>query len=348
MCVPGLVAYDMILALKLVSSYPYGSPPGTWRTAITPRKKTVVRTVNFSSVAGPRKRAPNVSTPPAARPPRAVVASFTRNAEAATGEGGFRRVQGKTLSSQIVAQVRESLFAQTLRTGDLLGSEAELAKQFGVSRMSVRDALRMLEAMGIVEIRMGAGGGARIAQASLDRFGDSLAIQLALIGVSPEEVLRAQGAIEGLTAELAARNASSEDLRHMRELLDEAAQYLDDAEMTAELGRAFHMAVAHASHNRVLEAQLNAMRDSLWRPGGMRVANRATAKHVLSTHEAIYEMIEKRDADGARRLMSEHLQHILSKSSGSPAAKQGRSGERSAGVTDHICGGIDPQMMRLR
>jgi GntR family transcriptional regulator, transcriptional repressor for pyruvate dehydrogenase complex len=275
------------------------------------------------------------------------VASFADYGDAAANEGGFRRVQGKTLSSQIVAQVRESLFANTLRPGDLLGSEAELAKQFGVSRMSVRDALRMLEAMGIVEIRMGAGGGARIAQASLDRFGDSLAIQLALIGVSPEEVLRAQGAIEGLTAELAAGNASSEDLRHMRELLDEAARHLDDGEMTSALGRAFHMAVAHASHNRVLEAQLSAMRDSLWRPGGMRVADRATARHVLATHEAIYEKIAKRDAEGARRLMSEHLEHILNKSSASVPSKQGGRGERSA-VADHVCGGFVAQLVLER
>ena len=82
----------------------------------------------------------------------------------------------------------------------------------------MRDALRSLEAMGIVEIRMGAGGGARIAHGNSNRFADALAIQMALIGVETDDVLQVQGAIESLAAELAARNATPEDLRVRRGL----------------------------------------------------------------------------------------------------------------------------------
>ena len=75
----------------------------------------------------------------------------------------FTPARGMTLSSQIVAYIRDALFAGDLASGDVLGSEGELSKQFGVSRMSVRDALRSLEAMGIVDIKMGSKGGATIA-----------------------------------------------------------------------------------------------------------------------------------------------------------------------------------------
>ena len=72
--------------------------------------------------------------------------------------------RSSSLSAQIVADVRDALFAKKLKPGDFLGTEKDLAARFGASRIVARDALRTLEALGIVEIRMGKGGGARIAQ----------------------------------------------------------------------------------------------------------------------------------------------------------------------------------------
>ena len=69
-----------------------------------------------------------------------------------------------TLSGRVVAKVRTALFERRFRPGDFLGTEAELAATAGASRIVARDALRTLEALGIVEIRAGAGGGARIAR----------------------------------------------------------------------------------------------------------------------------------------------------------------------------------------
>jgi GntR family transcriptional repressor for pyruvate dehydrogenase complex len=69
-----------------------------------------------------------------------------------------------SLSWQIVSSVRDALFAKKLRSGEFLGTESELAERFGVSRIVARDALRTLQALGIVDIRMGKGGGARIAR----------------------------------------------------------------------------------------------------------------------------------------------------------------------------------------
>src|ERR1043166_9329408 len=129
---------------------------------------------------------------------------------------------GSTLSSQIVADVREALFAKRLKPGDFLGTEKDLAARFGVSRMDARDALRTLEALGIVEIRMGAGGGARIALGNPPLFAEALAVQLDLAGVSVREILDAQRAIECLAAELAAENATTEDHATLRRLIAEA------------------------------------------------------------------------------------------------------------------------------
>src|SRR5258707_7515435 len=104
--------------------------------------------------------------------------------------------RGPTLSARIITQVREALFAREMRPGDFLGTEKDLAERFGVSRIVARDALRTLEALGIVEIKVGAGGGARIAQGNARLFAEALAVQLDLTGVSVAEIMDPQRAIE--------------------------------------------------------------------------------------------------------------------------------------------------------
>src|SRR5262245_42201040 len=79
-----------------------------------------------------------------------------------------------TMSTQIVAQVRDALFAKELRPGDFLGTEKDLAERFGVSRIVARDALRTLEAQGVVEIKVGSGGGARVARGNARLFAEAL------------------------------------------------------------------------------------------------------------------------------------------------------------------------------
>src|SRR5262245_19143838 len=161
-----------------------------------------------------------------------------------------------SLSSHIVAGVRDALFAKKLNPGDFLGTENDLAARYGVSRIVARDALRTLEALGIVEIRMGKGGGARIARGNPRLFAEALAVQLDLTGVSVAEIMDAQRAIECFAAELAAGNATEGDIAKLRQLVADAEANLADVERYTELSRDFHLALAEASHNRVLVVQL--------------------------------------------------------------------------------------------
>ena len=134
-----------------------------------------------------------------------------------------------TMSTQIVAQVRESLFAKELRPGDFLGTEKDLAQRFGVSRIVARDALRTLEAQGIVDIKVGSGGGARISQGNARLFAEALAVQLDLTGVTVGEIMDAQRAIEGLAAELAALHSTAADHARLHALNAEAERRIGDA-----------------------------------------------------------------------------------------------------------------------
>src|SRR5881394_520434 len=133
-----------------------------------------------------------------------------------------------SLSSQIIGDVRDALFARKLKPGDVLGTENEIAARYGVSRIVARDALRTLEALGIAEIRMGKGGGARVARGNPRLFAEALAVQLDLTGVTAAEIMDAQRAIETLAAELAAEHATAADHEKLRRLLAEAEAMIGD------------------------------------------------------------------------------------------------------------------------
>ena len=222
--------------------------------------------------------------------------------------------RGATLSTRIVSEVREALFAKALRPGDFLGTEKDLAQRFDVSRIVARDALRTLEAQGIVDIKVGSGGGARIAKGNARLFAEALAVQLDLAGVSVTEIMEAQRAIECLAAELAALNSTAEDHVRLRRLIAEAQDKIDqdnihDVGGYTRSGREFHLAVAEASHNRVLVVQLISLQHVSW-PAQNPTLTPEVARHILEVHGELASLIEMRDAAGARRLMHEHVKMI--------------------------------------
>jgi GntR family transcriptional repressor for pyruvate dehydrogenase complex len=217
--------------------------------------------------------------------------------------------RSSSLSSQIVADVRDALFAKRLAPGDFLGTEKELAARHGVSRIVARDALRTLEALGIVEIRMGKGGGARIARGNPRLFAEALAVQLDLTGVSAAEIMDAQRAVETFAAGLAAENATKADIARLRRLLKEAASAIDDLDRFTQLSRDFHIAVAEASHNRVLVVQLLSLSHISW-PRHNATATAKLARKILDVHTQLTDSIEKRDAAGTRALMDDHVKMI--------------------------------------
>jgi GntR family transcriptional regulator, transcriptional repressor for pyruvate dehydrogenase complex len=228
-----------------------------------------------------------------------------------------RRHMSSTLSSRIVSTVREGLLDSTLNSGDMLGTEADLSQRFGVSRVAARDALKRLEAMGVVEIRAGAGGGARIASGNTQLFADVLAVQLKLINANTSEILDAQRAIEMMAVQLAAVHASNEDLQSISKLLDQADAFLQDSNSFSyeasqgftQVSFEFHLAITRAAHNEVLQMQLMAMHFVAW-PSHNPTLTWEVASHVQKTHRQVFTLLQAGDGDAARSVMSRHLTQI--------------------------------------
>lgn len=211
-----------------------------------------------------------------------------------------------TMASRLVSHVRNALFERRYRPGDFLGTEKELAATHGVSRIVARDALRTLEAMGIVEIARGAGGGARITHGNPALFAEALAVQLELADIDAEEILAAQGAVEGLAAELAAQRATKADVLALETLLTEAESLLHDLDAFTRASLRFHLAIADASHNRVLHYQLISLQHVSW-PNRNRTLNRAVARRILEAHRRLLVLIEARQPREAREFMEAHV-----------------------------------------
>ncbi|MDF5756924.1 FCD domain-containing protein [Spongiactinospora sp. TRM90649] len=212
------------------------------------------------------------------------------------------------MSEEVIEQIREAFFGG-LQPGDWLGTETELAERFGVSRITIRDAVRTLEARGIVDVKVGARGGLRIAEADQDRFIDALAVQLHLLGVTFTEVIEAQCAIEPLTASMAARQATDEQLRRVAATITAANEVIGDPAAFTERSLDFHIAVAEASGNRALHATLIAF-TTVQKPKMAPRANERRARRVVKIHEEIYQAIADGDEERARTLMDDHVRSV--------------------------------------
>ena len=116
----------------------------------------------------------------------------------------FRPVRPTRASSEVVTQIREAILSGRFRPGDRLPTERELAQQFGVSRVTVRDALRALEAGGLIRVKVGGQGGPYVAEPDISQLSDSLGAHLQLRGSTFRELAEARLALETTAARLAA------------------------------------------------------------------------------------------------------------------------------------------------
>lgn len=211
--------------------------------------------------------------------------------------------RSESTAIRVERQIKEALLDGHFAAGDFLGSENDLTTQFGVSRLPIREALGRLEALGVVDIRTGAGGGARIAHGNPERFSEALAIQLKLIGLREEEIFDALLTVETAVATFAAQAATDDDIARLREALEQAESRVDSPEEFLQATMAFRKAVAGASHNHFLDIMMQAVVHVFYRSLA-KYTTSTVAKSVVGRHRALFEAISKRDADTAREIVA--------------------------------------------
>src|SRR3954465_15866261 len=130
--------------------------------------------------------------------------------------GLFAPISVARASSSIDDQIRQAILTGKLDQGDRLPPERELAGQFGVSRVTVRDALRALEAMGLIEVRVGARGGAFVTVPTGSLVGQTMSDMMMMSAITPEDIVEARLAVELGTVTLACARATEDDIARMR------------------------------------------------------------------------------------------------------------------------------------
>ncbi len=218
----------------------------------------------------------------------------------------FTPVRQARASGEIVSQIERAIFGGDLGPGDRLQSERELAEQFGVSRITVRDALRVLEARGLISVKVGATGGAFVAEANIDRVAESISTMLRLRRMTLSELAEARTIVEAATAELAAQRADTAALARLATAVERGRHVIREHIPHAEASMDFHVELARAAGNEVLHATVGAYRELLL-PAIRDLRDPKSTRATQKAHEELVEAVRRHDAEGARQLMLTHL-----------------------------------------
>jgi DNA-binding FadR family transcriptional regulator len=220
----------------------------------------------------------------------------------------FQPVRVVRASDEVVQQIRARIFDGKLGPGDQLPPEKALARQFGLSRITVRDGLRVLESQGLIEIRVGARGGAFVARPSPQPVSESLANMLRLQRTAIRQLVEARLVVEPQVAALAAQRATARDKRAMAQAIESAraGRAARDPYFIPH-SVAFHIALAEAAKNEVLLFTVSSFRTLFHEALARLLPANDMARRAIDDHEQILAAITDRDAERARRLMHVHL-----------------------------------------
>src|SRR3954469_22286061 len=221
----------------------------------------------------------------------------------------IQTIDSDRLYRRIARQLSELIAAGEFAPGQRLPAERDLAEQLGVSRPSVREALIALEIEGKVEVRVGAG------VFVTEKWPKKPALGIAEgEGEGPFELLRARMTIEGETAALAASDAIPSDLAEIGAAVEEYERTHQSGQPTDHADRAFHLAIARATHNgplaSIVEMLWDQGRGKVWKQMEKHFQTAGLRAATLKDHRAIYEAIAAGDAAAARETMKRHLQRV--------------------------------------
>lgn len=222
---------------------------------------------------------------------------------------GFQIVRRRSICQDIIEQFKELVRTNYYPPGSRLPSERELAEQLGVSRPCLREALRTLTIMGVLETRHGSG--TQVAESSENILNAPFEFLLILDRPTIYELYEKRELIEVFLAGRAALHRTPDDLIAIETILNDMRDQLPDPPAMTEANVRFHKAVAAAAHDVVLGRVVVCLQD------GIRSCIEATGPAVrdwmasLKVHQEIFDAIRRQDAEGARQAMAKHMREAV-------------------------------------
>ncbi|SDF49624.1 transcriptional regulator, GntR family [Salipiger thiooxidans] len=222
----------------------------------------------------------------------------------------FKPVKSIRTFEAISDQIRRQIETGVLQPGDKLPSDRELAVQFGVSRNSVREALRILESASILELQQGASGGAFILEGDGSNVSRSISDMMALKQISLQHVTEARVELMNVILRLACENADASDFELLEKNINttRAAVETNDLELQMESTKDFYTIIAQSTKNpmyTLIVAPISEVVRRFVREAGIRIPI-----EVVKTREQLLQLLRDRDAEGAIAVLSAHLDTI--------------------------------------
>jgi len=220
----------------------------------------------------------------------------------------LKAVEKKRAYEDIVKQVRDLIEKGRLKKGDRLPTERELTDAFKLSRATVREAIRTLESMRLVERRQGEG--TYVLVSSEEALVQPLAATLLHEKDDLADIFFIRKVIEPVIAQLAAEHATREELRELGDILKKQEQDLSGGINIVETASAFHNSLARMARNRVMERLLLAIVDLLAKSHEGYLQNEERAHGSLHGHRDILAAVKSGDGDAAKLAMRRHLARV--------------------------------------
>lgn len=220
----------------------------------------------------------------------------------------LERVTVPKAGDVLADRLRDRIRSGQLHQGQTLPTERELVVQTGLSRTSVREALRILEVEGLIEIRPGRNGGSRVRRPGGDELTRHLELFIWGRNVGFEALHDVREALEAQGAEGAARRRTDADLEELVAKTKAVEAAFGDLEQYLAANLAWHMAVARASHNELLISIMNALSNAIHQATSIEAFDSPDVREAtVAIHRRILAAIKAGDADAARRRMSRHV-----------------------------------------
>jgi GntR family transcriptional repressor for pyruvate dehydrogenase complex len=222
----------------------------------------------------------------------------------------FRPIRSARAFEEIAAQIRAELAQGRLQVGSRLPSERALSEQFGVSRNTLREALRSLEHAGLIQLHKGSRGGAFISERSGDAVVAGLLDMYHLGSIQPAQLTEARIWLEEIVVREACRRAKPQDLDALEANVEEAAQATrkGDFALRAQKHLEFHRMLARMTGNPIMMIVMNGVLDVLAHFIG-RIGEQDNP-FVLPSRRRLMKLLRARDADGAVAEMTSHLKRL--------------------------------------
>ena len=211
-------------------------------------------------------------------------------------------------SDALADQIRGLIVSGTFVPGDLLPTERQLMLDTGLSRTTVRDALRVLESRGLIVTKPGRSGGSIVTLPGRDSISRSVEQFIRSHGISLSSLLECRVAIEPALARLAARNRTQAQFEELKDLHQRFSDSVDNVPEYKRLNLEWHLAIARASHNEPLMALVEAITTPIREAMDYQEVTTAEIRiSAVKAHTSIMRAIEDKDGEAAFNRMNRHL-----------------------------------------